>query len=133
MKQDESEQILHNHLQQTSMLEVQMVHRDKYGAIRELAEQGIAKKAIARALGLDIKTVRKYLEQEQWVSYRREPATRTVLSGFEDWIKNRASEVDYKGKGSSLTNGDSPLVPLVLFLGRWLPRCQLSLGHAHKV
>jgi transposase len=95
MKNDESEQILHNHLQQTAMLEVQMVHRDKYGAIRELADQGVAKKAIARALGLDIKTVRKYLEQGQWVSYQRESATRTVLSGFEDWITNRASEVDF--------------------------------------
>jgi len=95
MIQDESEQILHNHLQQTDSLEVDMVHRDKYGAIRELAEQGVPKKAIARALGVHVKTVRKHLSQDQWVPYQREPTTRTVLSGFEDWIKARAPEVDY--------------------------------------
>jgi len=95
MSQDKSEQILHNPLQQTSMLEGEMVHRDKYGAIRELFENGVSKKAIARALGLHVKTVRKYLRQEQWTPYHREPVTGSVLSGFEDWIKSRASEVDF--------------------------------------
>lgn len=95
MQQDSGEQILHNPLQQTDMLEVEMIHRDKYGAIRELAEQGVPKKAIARALGVHVKTVRKYLAHGQWVPYQREPAGKTVLSDFELWIKARASEVDY--------------------------------------
>jgi transposase len=95
MTEDGNDQIMHNPLQHTAMLEAEMVHQDKYGAITELAELGVRKKAIARALGLDIKTVRKYLEQGQWVPYQREPASRTVLSGFEEWIKARASEVDY--------------------------------------
>jgi len=97
MQEDSSEQILHNPLQQTDMLEVEMVHRDKYGAIRELAEQGVPKKVIARALGVHVKTVRKYLAQDQWVPYQREPAGKTVLSDFEPWIKARATEVDYNG------------------------------------
>ena len=93
MTQDDNQQILHNGLQQTSMLEAEMVHRDKYGAIRELAEKGVPKKAIARALGVHVKTVRKYLKQGQWSPYQREPTARTVLSGFEDWIQAQAAEI----------------------------------------
>lgn len=95
MNRDESEQILQNRLQQTFTLEAEMVHRDKYGAILELFEQGTPKKAIARALGVHVKTVRRHLAQGQWVPYQRETATRTVLSGFEDWLKARAPEVGY--------------------------------------
>ena len=81
MTQDDNQQILHNGLQQTSMLEAEMVHRDKYGAIRELAEKGVPKKAIARALGVHVKTVRKYLKQGQWSPYQREPKVYSNLQG----------------------------------------------------
>jgi len=96
MNRDDSQQILQqNGLQQTCMLEAEMIHRDKYGAIQELFERGVPKKAIARALGIHVKTVRRHLKRGRWVPYQREPAVGKVLSGFEDWIKARAPEVDY--------------------------------------
>jgi len=88
MNRDDSQQILEqNGLQQTCMLEAEMIHRDKYGAIQERFERGVPKKAIARALGIHVKALRKYLKRGRWVPYQREPAVGKVLSGFEDWIK----------------------------------------------
>jgi hypothetical protein len=37
-----------------------LISQSTWGAVRALWEQGVAKKAIVRELGLDIKTVRKW-------------------------------------------------------------------------
>jgi transposase len=94
---EQGKECMHNNLQY-NMLEGEMVHQDKYGAIVELFGRGVPKKAIARALDVDIKTVRKYLKLKQWVPYRRKAAATTVLSGFEDWLKARAPEVNFNAR-----------------------------------
>jgi transposase len=65
-------------------------------AIRRMRARGMAKKAIARELRLDIKTVRKWLARE-WKPQRRqreEPA----LAKYDEWIRKRFAEVGYSAK-----------------------------------
>src|SRR3989442_15986994 len=50
--------------------EGEVINQNVYGAVRTLAEQGAPKKAIARQLGLDVKTVRKWLRRT-WAPERR--------------------------------------------------------------
>jgi len=72
-----------------------MITQDKFGAIAELAQRGIAKKAIARLLGIDIKTVRRHLKRIQWQSYQRSIIKKRLLDDYADWIKARLLEVNY--------------------------------------
>lgn len=85
-------------LQWFEPLEEDMVSRDKYGAIVELAAQGVSRKAIARALAIDPKTVRKYLREGEWKPYARRSAGPGLLAAHEDWIRARAPEVDYSAQ-----------------------------------
>src|SRR5882672_10041126 len=55
--------------------------------------RGMAKKAIAQELDLDIKTVRKW-SAEEWVPQRR-AARGSKLAPFEEWICRRFPEVGY--------------------------------------
>lgn len=82
-------------LQQTVMLEGTMVDRNKYGAIRELARFGTAKKEIARQLEVTVKTVRRAHKKPQWEPYQRPKPTDTVLSQFDEWATSRAEEVNF--------------------------------------
>jgi len=72
-----------------------MITQDKYGAIVELAGRGMAKKAIARLLGIDIKTVRRHLRRADWQSYQRCVIKKRLLDDYVDWIKGRLLEVNY--------------------------------------
>lgn len=73
-----------------------LVRETQWGAIRELRAQGRPRKAIARELGLDIKTVRKWLRQE----YRRKRRERTEreLDTHAEFLRGRAPEVGFNGK-----------------------------------
>ncbi len=79
-------------------LEREMIGRDKHGAILELAKQGTSKKAIARMLGADIKTVRRVLSSTEWRPYKRKRPGKRTLSGFEKFLTQRAGEVEYNGR-----------------------------------
>ena len=54
----------------TGAAEGELITQNAYGAVRTLAEQGVPKKAIARQLDLDIKTVRKWLRRS-WAPGKR--------------------------------------------------------------
>jgi transposase len=76
-----------------SVAERELIDQRLAEAIRGMRSQGMAKKAIARTLSLDIKTVRKWLEKE-WEPQRR--ASRGhVLAEYEEWIRKRFPEVGY--------------------------------------
>ena len=62
----ENETMMGDTLRQTDLPEREMINRDKHGAVVELAEQGTPKKAIARMLGVGIKSVRRILKREEW-------------------------------------------------------------------
>ncbi len=56
---------------QSQRLEGKMLKEHHHKVIKELYAKGIAKREIARTLGLDIKTVRRNLKKSGWEAYRR--------------------------------------------------------------
>ena len=77
----------------TGAVEGEVINQNVYGAVRTLAEQGVSKKAIARQLGLDVKTVRKWLRRS-WARGRRRARGR-VLDAWREFLQARASEVGF--------------------------------------
>ena len=72
-----------------------VINQNVWGAVRALWEQGVAKRAIARQLELDIKTVRKWLKQ-MWKAQKR----RRRGQGLDEWrgfLLARAPEVGFNG------------------------------------
>ncbi len=74
-------------------LEEPLIEESQWGAIRALRQRGRSKKAIARELGLDIKTVRKWLGQE-WKAQQR-PNRDRGLDGYREFLFARAPEVGF--------------------------------------
>jgi transposase len=72
--------------------EGELIDQSKWGAIRTLWESGKSKKAIARELSLDIKTVRKWVKTV-WRPQQRRRGRR--LDGFAEFLKARAPEVGF--------------------------------------
>ena len=73
-----------------------LIRETEWGAIRELHARGMSKKAIARQLELDIKTVRKWLKKE-WRRRRRELAERG-LDPHRSFLEARGPEVGFNGR-----------------------------------
>jgi transposase len=73
--------------------EGEVINQNVYGAVRTLAEQGAPKKAIARQLGLDVKTVRKWL-RKTWRPQQRRPRGR-FLDRWREFLQARAPEVGF--------------------------------------
>jgi transposase len=53
---------------------------------------------IARAADLDRKTVRKYLQREDWTPYRRQASEEGILSEHLGWLADRAPLVNYSAR-----------------------------------
>jgi transposase len=73
--------------------EVSLLEESSWKAVRGLRESGLSRKAIARELGLDIKTVRKWLRQP-WAPQRRAGQARG-LDAWESFLRGRAPEVGF--------------------------------------
>jgi len=81
---------------QSQKLEGKMLKEHHHKVIKELHSKGIAKREIARTLGLDIKTVRRYLKKSGWEAYRRkQKALPNLLKDEQEWLIKRMSEVNY--------------------------------------
>jgi transposase len=76
-----------------SVVEAELVDKGKAEAIRQMRASGMAKKAIARQLGLSAKTVRKWLATEWKPQQRRHEAP--ALIKHDEWIRKRFPEVGY--------------------------------------
>jgi len=72
--------------------EGEMIDQSKRGAIRTLWEMGKSRKAIARELSLDIKTVRKWVKLVWRPQQRRRGR---VLDGYAGFLRARAPEVGF--------------------------------------
>ena len=70
-----------------------LVSETQWGAVRALRERGVSVRRIARELGLDRKTVRKWLRQE-WREQRRRCRGRE-LDRFAEFLRARAPEVGF--------------------------------------
>lgn len=76
-----------------------MLNQDQWGAIRALATRGLGKKAIARKLGLDPKTVRRALDQAKKPSYRRRHPVMEVLErDHGEYLQLRAPAVNFSAQ-----------------------------------
>lgn len=75
---------------------VAVIELSEWGAVRELRARGKSKKAIARELGLSIKTVRKWL-REEWEPQKRPARGSSRMAGFEEFLEGRAPEVGFNG------------------------------------
>lgn len=75
------------------VVEVELVSEGMGQAIRQMRSRGMAKKAIARELGLDIKTVRKWLAK-QWMPQKRGERAGS-LAPYAEMIRKRFPEIGY--------------------------------------
>jgi transposase len=66
-----------------------------WSAVLAMHRQGLSQKGIAHALGLDRKTVRKWLRQAWSPQQRPSRAGKTAL--WQEWLERRAPEVGYNG------------------------------------
>ena len=81
---------------QSHRLEGTMLKEHHHKVIKELHAKGIAKREIARTLGLDVKTVRRHLKQSGWEAYRRkQKESLNLLKEEQAWLIKRMPEVDY--------------------------------------
>ncbi len=76
-----------------------MITLDEYLEIQQLARQGLSKLGIARRLGVDRKTVRKYLGEGGGppLSQKR-PTRQSQVEQFEDYLRKRLAQGCTNGK-----------------------------------
>jgi len=76
-----------------------MVDQERWAEIRRLRhEERGSISGIARRLDLDRKTVRRSLQQTTWQPYRRAAMTETLLTAHADFVRARASQVNYSAR-----------------------------------
>src|SRR5439155_20855045 len=80
----------------TGAVEEELIGHGTAAAIREMRMRGKSKKAIARELDLDIKTVRKW-SSEEWKPQQRR-ARGEELKAYEEVIAKRFPEVGYNAE-----------------------------------
>ena len=81
---------------QPQELEGPMLKEHTHQVIKELDAKGIAKREIARTLGMDIKTVRRHLKKCGWEAYRRKQRDApNLLKEEQVWVLERMPEVNY--------------------------------------
>jgi transposase len=81
--------------QKLAVGESPMIDFELWTEVHARFRQGQGKRKLARELGLDRKTVKRLLAQEQPAPYRRTVSRPTVVTPHLDDIRRRAAEVDY--------------------------------------
>jgi transposase len=75
-----------------------VIGQERWEWIRQQRGAGVTVSQIARAAGLDRKTVRRCLRQPQWQPYRRPAVADTLLAEHRVWLVQRAPEVNYSAR-----------------------------------
>ena len=78
--------------------EVEMVGRERWEEIHRRASSGASIRALASALDLDRKTVRRCLRQTAWTPYERAARLDTLLTTHAEYLRRRAAEVGYSAQ-----------------------------------
>lgn len=78
-----------------------MLCSDEFGAIQSLKSRGMRKKAVARILNLDIKTVRRYWNEPKPPRYQR-PKSDSMLDPFREHLIRRMPETDFNASALHL-------------------------------
>lgn len=99
MELDDSKETTIIPSQEDHTREVCMVDQERWAEIRRLRhEERGSISGIARRLDLDRKTVRRSLQQTTWQPYRRAAMTETLLTAHADFVRTRASQVNYSAR-----------------------------------
>lgn len=72
-----------------------MVKGDLWHEIHSRYKPKETKKSIARFLGVDVRTVRRILQQKEPQAYKRDQSKATIVSPFQDYIRQRLAAVGY--------------------------------------
>ena len=75
-----------------------VIGKERWEELRRLRADGQAVSQIARATGLDRKTVRRCLRQSEWTPYRRTPLVETLLAAHMGWLAERAPQVNFSAQ-----------------------------------
>ena len=75
-----------------------VIGKQRWEEIRRMRADGQAVSQIARATGLDRKTVRGCLRQCEWQPYRRTPLVETLLAAHVGWLTERAPQVNFSAQ-----------------------------------
>ena len=75
-----------------------MIQEDQWAAIQNLRAQGHSKKAIARALGIDVRVVRKYLKRGGWAPYKRHKERPSLIEPYRGYLVERMPQVRYNAQ-----------------------------------
>jgi transposase len=75
-----------------------VVGEERWEELKRLKAGGMTVSGIARATGLDRKTVRRCLRQVRWQAYRRAARRESLLAPHREWLKGRAPEVGYSAR-----------------------------------
>jgi transposase len=75
-----------------------VIGKERWEEMRRMRTEGLALAQIARATGLDRKTVRRCLRQSQWQPYRRAAVSKTLLSAHLQWLTERAPQVNFSAQ-----------------------------------
>lgn len=78
--------------------EATVVGRDRWEQMHRLKVMGMPISQIARATGVDRKTVRTCLARSEWQPYRREAASDTLLGPHQAWLVERAPQVHHSAR-----------------------------------
>lgn len=76
-----------------------MVHKERWEEVRRrYFQERKAIAEIARGLDMDRKTVRRCVREEQWQPYQRVRGGPMLLSGHEEYLRQRPEEVGYSAQ-----------------------------------
>jgi transposase len=75
-----------------------VVGKERWEEMHRLKAAGMTVSGVARATGLDRKTVRRCLRQVRWQAYRRPGRREALLDAHREWLTERAAQVGYSAR-----------------------------------
>jgi len=75
-----------------------VVAQERWEEMHRLKAAGMTVSGVARATGLDRKTVRRCLRQVRWQAYRRPAKREALLAPHRGWLLERAAQVGYSAR-----------------------------------
>lgn len=79
-------------------VEEPVVGQERWEEMHRLRAVGMTVAGVARATGLDRKTVRRCLRQVRWQAYRRPARREALLDAHRAWLVERAAQVGYSAR-----------------------------------
>src|SRR6266511_3765528 len=91
-----------------------VVGKERWEELHRLKAAGMPVSGIARATGLDRKTVRRCLRQVCWQAYRRAAGRESLICPHQGWLLERAPQVRSEEHTSELQSRENLVCRLLL-------------------